>query len=107
MPRVTLVRYETKPERAEENEALSRAVFAELKTTRPPNVAYALFRNGDAFLHLFVNFADDSSDAVTELPTFKRFQDRATERWATPAEPLRISVDLVTSYGFDATMAPA
>ncbi len=100
MPRVTLVRYETKPERAEENEALSRAVFAELDTTQPPNVAYALFRNGDAFLHLFVNFADDSSDAVTELPAFKRFQKDATERWSVPAEPVRLRVDLVRSYGF-------
>jgi hypothetical protein len=107
MPRVTLVRYEAKPERADENEALSRSVFAELRTTRPPNVAYALFRNGDAFVHLFVNFADDSSDAVTELPAFKRFQDGAVERWSVPAEPLRLGVDLVESYGFDATMAPA
>ncbi|MDB5481526.1 MAG: hypothetical protein JWO83_2579 [Caulobacteraceae bacterium] len=107
MPRVTLVRYEAKPDRADENEALSRAVFAELRTTRPPNVAYALFRNGEAFVHLFVNFADDSSDAVTELPTFKRFQDRAAERWSVPAEPLRLGADLVESYGFDATMARA
>jgi len=106
MPRVTLVRYEAKPERADENEALSRAVFAELKTIRPTNIAYALFRNGDAFAHLFVNFADDSSDAVTELPTFKRFQDRAAERWSVPAEALRLGVELVESYGFDATMAP-
>jgi hypothetical protein len=105
MPRVTLVRYEAKAERAEENQALSRAVFAELRTTRPPNVAYALFRNGDAFTHLFVNFADDSSDAVTELSTFKRFQDGAAERWSIPADALRVGADLVESYGFDATMA--
>ena len=107
MPRVTLVRYDAKPERASENEALSRAVFAELRTARPANIAYALFRNGDAFAHVFVNFADDSSDAVTELPTFKRFQDRAVERWSAPAEALRLGVELVESYGFDATMAPA
>lgn len=107
MPRVTLVRYEAKPERAAENEALSRAVFAELRTTRPPNIAYALFRNGDAFAHLFVNFADDSSDAVTELPTFKRFQIRAAERWSVPAEQIRLGVELVESYGFHATMASA
>lgn len=107
MPRVTLVRYEAKPERADENETLSRAVFAELKTTRPRNIAYALFRNGDAFVHLFVNFTDDSSDALTELPTFKRFQGHAAERWSTPAEPLRISTEVVESYGFESTMAPA
>lgn len=107
MPRVTLVRYETKAERADENEALSRMVFAELRTTQPPDVAYALFRSGDAFLHLFVNFAEDSSDAVTELPTFKRFQQDAGERWSVPADPLRVSTDLVEAYGFGAVLPPS
>jgi len=106
MPRVTLVRYETKPERTDENEALSRAVFAELRATHPPGVAYALFRNGDAFLHLFVNFADDSSDAVTELATFKRFQQDAAQRWSVPADPMRVSADMVEAYGFDLAPAP-
>jgi len=40
MQRVTLVRYTTKPERAAENEALSRAVFAQLRSAPPEGVAY-------------------------------------------------------------------
>ena len=39
MQRVTLVRYTTKPDRAAENEALSRAVFAQLRTAPPEGVA--------------------------------------------------------------------
>ena len=34
MPRITLVRYTAKPDRAQENEALSRAVFKELERVR-------------------------------------------------------------------------
>ena len=35
MQRVTLVRYTTEPERAGENEALSRAVFRQLQSAPP------------------------------------------------------------------------
>jgi hypothetical protein len=55
---VTLVRYTAKPDRADENEALSRAVFKELKAMAPAHVTYALFRNGLEFAHLFVNTRD-------------------------------------------------
>lgn len=68
MQRVTLVRYTAKPDRAEENQALSLAVFSELKITKPEHVAYAVFRDGADFVHLFVNLREDDSAAVTELP---------------------------------------
>ncbi len=100
MQRVTLVRYAAKPDRADENAALSLAVFNELKTTQPDHLAYALFRNGADFVHLFVNLRDDESDSLTELPSFKAFTKDIGERCATPPEPLRLSVDLLASYGF-------
>jgi len=37
MQRVTLVRYTAKPDRADENETLARAVFADLRTAAPDN----------------------------------------------------------------------
>ena len=73
MQRVTLVRYTAKPDRAAENETLARAVFAELRAASPDHLAYALFRDGQDFVHLFVNTAADDSDALTELPSFKAF----------------------------------
>ena len=105
MPRLTIVRYTAKPGRAEENEALSRAVFAELRQTQPAGVAYTLCRAGDAFTHVFINFADDSSDAVTELPSFKAFSADATDRYTAPPETIRASVDVVEAYGFERTPA--
>jgi hypothetical protein len=100
MQRVTLVRYTTRPERAAENESLSRAVFAQLRSAPPDDVAYALFRDGNEFIHVFVNLKADDSAAVTELPTFKAFQDGITDRCEIPPKATRLAVQLVDSYGF-------
>ena len=101
MARVTMVRYTTKPERSAENEALARAVFSELHEKKPAGIAYGLFKEPDgvSFVHVFINLAEDSSDAVTELPTFKAFEKTIRERCATPPAPARISADLFDSYG--------
>ncbi|HEX2537003.1 MAG TPA: hypothetical protein VHL13_01865 [Pseudolabrys sp.] len=101
MPRVTMVRYTTKPERAAENEALSRAVFAELHQKRPANIAYGLFKEADgvSFVHLFINLSEDTSDPVTELPSFKAFGKAILERCVAPPEQTRLSLELVDSYG--------
>jgi hypothetical protein len=107
MQRVTLVRYKTKPEGADANEALSRAVFAELRRTAPAHVAYALFRNGCDFAHVFINAETDDSSAVTELPSFKAFTKDAEARWEAPPETIRLGMRLVESYGLMRTMAEA
>lgn len=101
MPRMTVVRYVAKPECADENEALSRAVYDELRRQTPPHIAYALFRSGGEFLHLFVNTKEDSSDPVTELPTFKAFQKDILSRCIEPPQATRMSFNLVDSYGLD------
>lgn len=103
MQRVTLVRYTTKPNRAAENEALSRAVFTELHEKKPSGIAYGLFKEPDgvSFVHLFVNLTADNSDAVTELPTFKAFEKAIKERCEAPPQPTRMSLNLVDSYGLN------
>lgn len=106
MQRVTLVRYTTKPDRAAENEALSRAVFAQLREARPDGVAYALFRDGDEFIHVFLNLKADESAPVTELPTFKAFERGVVERCDVPPKATRLAVQLVDSYGFRAGGQP-
>lgn len=99
MQRVTLVRYTTQPERADENETLSRAVFRELRSTAPNGVLYALFRDGNDFVHLFVNLNGEDSDAVTELPSFKAFAKDSGARHQAAPEVLRLGARLVDSYG--------
>ena len=107
MQRVTLVRYTAKPGRAAENETLSRAVFRELQAAQPPHVAYALFRDGDDFLHVFLNLAEDDSAAVTERPTFKAFSQDMADRTVAAPEVTRLAMALVDAYGFAQARTPA
>jgi hypothetical protein len=99
MQRVTLVRYVVKPDQTTENEALSRAVFAELRTRTPEKMAYALFRNGPEFVHVFVNLVADDSAVLTELPSFKAYSKDITTRCETAPEVTRLGLELLDSYG--------
>src|SRR5258707_15711486 len=103
MQRLTFVRYATKPGRADENEALSRAVFAELRTRRPPDLAYALCRAGDEFTHLFINFAGEDAEPLTGLASFKAFAAEGADRQVAPPEVVRASVEVLETYGFERT----
>ena len=107
MQRVTLVRYTAKPDRAAENERLARAVFAELKQAAPPHIAYALFRNGVEFVHLFINTKDDDASALIGLAGFKTYAKDVAERCEAPPEPLRLTGRLLESYGLAAVMETA
>jgi hypothetical protein len=102
-----MVRYTTKPNHAAENVTLSRAVFKELHVTAPDGVAYALFRDGRQFTHLFINLRDEDADVLTELPSFKAFTKDAVDRYEAPPAVERLAVQLVDSYGFTGAMVPA
>jgi len=78
---------------------LSREVFDEVRRTAPDGICYAVFRNGDEVTHLFLNLREDSSDAVTALASFDRYQQDILERCVEPPQPTRLSVELVDSYG--------
>ena len=107
MQRVTFVRYAAKPDRADENEALSRAVFAELRAKRPPGIAYALCRAGDEFVHMFINFEGDASEPLTDLASFKAFSAAGPERQIAPPQVVRIGVEVLDAYGFEPALALA
>jgi hypothetical protein len=100
MQRVTLVRYTTKSDHSAENEVLSRAVFAQLRSAPPEGVAYALFRDGNEFIHVFLNLKADESAPVTDLPAFKMFEKGIVERCEVPPNPTRLAAKLVDHYGF-------
>lgn len=100
MQRVTLVRYTTKPDHADENEKLARSVFAQLRGTHPDGLAYGLFRDGNEFIHLFVNMKEDDAAKLTELPSFKTFSESISDRCEVQPKPMRLAAQLVDSYGF-------
>jgi hypothetical protein len=92
-----LIRYTTKPERADENEDLIRAVFAELAAQRPSGIRYAALRldDGVSFVHLVTLEGDQNP--LSALSAFAAFQsgiqDRCTEG------PVPAEATLVGSYG--------
>jgi hypothetical protein len=102
MQRVTMVRYTTKPDQGATNEALSRAVLSQLKAAAPEGIAYALLRDGNEFIHVFLNFQADEAASLTELPAFKTFQENIAERCDVPPQATRLAAQLVDCYGFDA-----
>ena len=72
---VTIVRYTTKPERADENQALVEAVFHELAATDPAGLRYASFRldDGVSFVHVAEVTTSDGSNPLAATAAFQEF----------------------------------
>ena len=60
-----IIRYSTKPEKSDENQALVEAVFAQLNAEKPEGLHYATFRMADGvnFVHV-VSYDDDDADPL-------------------------------------------
>lgn len=88
-----MIRYRTHLDRADENQRLIEAVFAELARVQLEGVRYAAFRLPDAtFYHLVIPEDDGARAALTGLNAFRAFQTGARERCADPpaASPVHI-----------------
>jgi hypothetical protein len=81
MPAV-VVRYKTKPERAQENQELVEKVFAELDGLDATGFAYASFRldDGVTFVHVVVEEEAPGSVSLADLPSFREFQAGIVDR---------------------------
>jgi hypothetical protein len=76
----TLIRYKTKPERAEENMRLTERVFQELHAKSPEGIRYLALKLGDGtFVHLKIDTAE-IADPIHELEGFRAFQQGIKER---------------------------
>jgi hypothetical protein len=77
----TLVRYKTKPERAQENAQLIAKVFEELKAEAPEGVRYLCLRLDDGtFVHFAAVDSTDGAHPITSLEAFRAFQNGIKER---------------------------
>lgn len=74
MPVTKVIRYKTKPESADENERLIRAVFAELASEKPEGLHYASFRLDDGVSFLHVAVVDGEENPLTKSAAFAEFQ---------------------------------
>ena|SRR5438093_7557465 len=97
---VTIVRYRTRPERADENQALIEQVFAELRATAPAGLRYASFRlaDGESFVH--VADVDPAADGnpLTDTAAFQAFVRDIADRCV--GGPEASAATLVGEYGF-------
>jgi quinol monooxygenase YgiN len=80
MKKISIIRYETKPKSAEENQRLVEQIYAELNAEDPGGIRYATVRlpDGVGFVHLLVSETDD--DILGELPAFKEFAQGSGDR---------------------------
>lgn len=92
-----LIRYKTKPERADENEALIRNVFQELGAKAPEGVRYAALRLADgSFVHLVHSADAKGAESIPSLSAFKAFQSGIADR--TSEAPQFNEVTIVGNY---------
>ncbi|HEV2112070.1 MAG TPA: hypothetical protein VGT99_12005 [Gammaproteobacteria bacterium] len=93
--RWTLIRYRTHPEKTEENAALVRAVFEELKAKAPPGLRYMAMRlSGGEFVHLVS--AQGEPNPLLAMPAFQAFQAGVSERQAERA--VRNEAEILGDY---------
>jgi hypothetical protein len=96
-----VIRYRTKPDRAEENQKLVEDVFAELAERRPPGLRYVSLRLGDGTSFIHVVTVDDHTgqSPLLELEAFARFQAGIADR--CQEQPVAVDATIVGTYGFD------
>ena len=77
-----IVRYRTKPERADENQQLVEKVFAELDELKATGFAYASFRleDGVSFVHVVVEDDKPGSVSLNDVPAFQAFTADIADR---------------------------
>ena len=94
-----MVRYKVKPERAQENEQLIRAVYEELQSSAPAGLRYATFcaDDGVSFIHIASSETEGPSP-LREVVAFKRFQQNVGERCGEP--PASVELREIGSFRF-------
>ena len=95
--KTVLVRYRTTPERAEENAALIRVVFAELRALAPKNLRYASYRlaDGVTFVHI-ATVEEVGENPLVSLSAFKAFQKDLKSRCVE--QPVLSELSAIDSY---------
>jgi hypothetical protein len=97
MPTV-VVRYRTKPERADENQQLVEKVFAALDELGDTGFSYASFRldDGVSFLHVVVEDAGGASVSLNDVPAFQAFTAGIADR--CDEQPLAMGATVVGAH---------
>jgi hypothetical protein len=95
----SMIRYKVRPERADENEALVRAVYEELNRERPKGLHYATFKlpDGVSFMHVVFD-SDQPGRILNDVEAFKAFVTDIESRCEEP--PVATELTIVGSFAF-------
>jgi hypothetical protein len=96
--KTTVVRYQAKPERADENQRLIEAVFAELEERQPNGFTYRVFRleDGVSFIHVAIEHEVADPDSLQEVPAFRAFVADIADRCDVP--PVAMGATIIGEY---------
>src|SRR6476660_8088033 len=93
-----VVRYQAKPERADENQKLIEAVFADLDEREPEGFTYKVFRldDGVSFVHVVIEHDVDEPDSLQDVPAFQAFVADVADR--CDIAPVAMGATVVGGY---------
>jgi hypothetical protein len=97
--KATVVRYQAKPERADENQRLIEAVFAELHERDPKGFTYQVFRleDGVSFVHVVREHDHPDPDSLQDVPAFQAFVADIADR--CDVAPVATGATVVGGFG--------
>jgi hypothetical protein len=96
--RTIVVRYQAKPERADENQRLIEAVFEDLNDREPEGFTYKVFRldDGVSFIHVVIEHDVDQRESLQAVPAFQAFVAGVEDRCEIP--PVAMGATIVGGY---------
>ena len=75
-----LIRYRTRPEQADANAKLVRAVYEDLRRTQPDGLSYATFRLADQVTFLHLVRTEQTPSPLLAVRAFAEFQAGIADR---------------------------
>lgn len=93
----SMIRYKVRPDLADENESLVKAVYEQLNRERPEGLHYATFKlpDGVSFMHVVID-SDEPGRILNEVAAFKVFVADIESRCDEP--PVATELATVGSY---------
>lgn len=98
MSKTVVIRYETRPDAADDNHKAVAAVFEQLAQEKPDGLRYASFRLADGVSFVHIAIAEGDADPLPQLSAFQEFQKGFKDRVAGP--PVRGKATVIGSYRF-------
>jgi hypothetical protein len=94
--RTLIIRYQTRPEAAEQNTRLVEAVFDSLDDIKPSDLCYTTYRLADGVSFVHIARLDGHENPLATLPAFAEFQRGLPQRCVEQPAPSQATI--VGSY---------